>query len=336
MHRILDYIEKNAAKIESFPWQGMKLIITRDNCTQTPIDYIEHSIRIDCSNVPNEWMYIFTQITQSRLQLMQDVQAQIRVLEKNFLAIFEHYFTSVVTRQSPTNTLNKRVPHYQIRLQKGFTCSERMYGYFLLTMNTFKTVITPNTSSTTTTNATFSDDVMHSREQELTTKPIIIDVIIEENHGTKVLPRTGQFRVDAKATGSQILALLEQEAITALQTITQYQAEQDRWARYQEEIVTVLGITILDKMAGIDEAKFVHALEGIHQYLEAKNGSLSRLVMMMTHEKAMDGQSQAKNKCNRGIFRHLVGMKVMIGYYCGIRDDGACILPWNIPFQKLS
>jgi hypothetical protein len=321
----------------------MKLIITRDDCRQSPVDYIEHSIRIDCSDVPNEWMYIFTQITQQRLQNMQDVQAQMRILADNFVAIFEHYFAASLTRQNASTTPEMRLPKYQIRLKKGFTCSERMYGQFLLSMNRYKTVITKNTGrSTSPEDATSSTETNEAKN--VATKPILIEVIIEESHGTKILPRTGHIRLDAKATAADILSLLDKEAMNVLEITKQYQAEQDLLQRYHDEIAAVLGIAVLDKMAGIDEEKYLHALQGIHRYLESKNGSLSRFVMSTTtsqsEQKAQEEGDTEKNKkqkaFNRGVFRHIEGMKVMIGYYCGIRDDGACLIPWNIPFQKLS
>ena len=32
---------------------------------------------------------------------------------------------------------------------------------------------------------------------------------------------------------------------------------------------------------------------------------------------------------NRGIYKHLRGLTLVVGHYVGMRDDGACLIPWN-------
>ena len=46
--------------------------------------------------------------------------------------------------------------------------------------------------------------------------------------------------------------------------------------------------------------------------------------------KSMNNQNQNSNKkMNLGKFRNIGGMRVVVGKYLGLDDQGKCILPWD-------
>mmetsp|Transcript_20188 Transcript_20188/g.28944 ORF Transcript_20188/g.28944 Transcript_20188/m.28944 type:complete len:471 (+) Transcript_20188:3036-4448(+) len=272
----------------SLPWTGFKLIISQDDTNQSllsaSVDYLERCIYINPTHTPSQWIQTLSKVQHANNMIPMDTIATSHYQEE-----MEAYLIYLLSQ------LNMNGVH--VKIKRGFTCSESAYRMFL--NNTIKAMK----------QLPFNHDIINTSFQSLHNDFSLLQFIIEDSHGTKMLSN-GNIRLDCKASIITIQNLLQQkEAIKncILQSQKSYQLQQE---------MILLSNTLKEKLllkdimtgVGVDEIKMKVFLQTLDEYISSRNGRL-------------------------GVLKHLSGMKLVVGYYLGIADDGSCIVPWDMQLQ---
>lgn len=325
---ILSFI-KDHHDLLQLPWNGMSLILAKDDAAAFNIDYIEGYIRIDCSNISAHWISAFQQITKQHLKQMKEVHNQINQLSRDMEERLTHWVNDELSNHREINK-----PKFVIEIVRGFTCTQRRYAEWIgriqkesqdiqiesrksVNLHDLKQPQSDSNFKLPTLPQLPSSFDQASSTDRIDLPPLRIRCIIEDSHGTKLLSN-GNLRFDCLSTATQIQQLIHFQISQSIQRTHQQQLVDTEISSLERGLITHLEISSMQRGSGIDEEKYLTALRNLTSYLAQKNALSESLISM--HQ---------KKKLNRGILKHLRGLRVIIGYYHGIRDDGACLLPWN-------
>jgi len=145
--------------------------------------------------------------------------------------------------------------------------------------------------------------------------PLQMDFVVEQGHGTKLLG-SGSFRVDCRATSVTISNLLEAEAQEALARVVREATLQKHIEELSVALNTNVGINSMEPGVGVDKLMFYSCLE------------------RMCNHCNIDPTNPADSHGTKGKLRNLLGLKVRIGRYLGLSDDGSVILPHDMDFTS--
>jgi hypothetical protein len=281
------------------PWTNMSIVFSKDGDEQR-ISYLDREIVLTSSDVPEQLLGVLGAIRVGAIFESQAHVDQIQQLQ----ARFETAATSILhgTMQDLTATQQaseSRVGDMTVRVRRGFTCGMTNFYYFLYQMNKGKWVIDNQ-------NVPALDGDRIVQEQTggaLRPPPLCVSITIEDSHGTKIL-EDGSFRIDVRAETEDVYALLQTGARGLGELASQHQQMQLEIERLRREVTATLGITSLQTAVGISPEQLLTFLQRVDAYLR------------------MDTAREALLQLN--------GLRLVVGQYLGVADDGACILPWEV------
>ena len=281
---ILHLIETSKCQL-TLPWSGLKLVISTDETNFSliygSVDYIERKIYINPTCTPSQWIR-----TLSRIRSLNDDELieDNSYLERKISEYLQNQIAHIIANNNDT---------VQVNISRGFTCSEGSYGLFL-----------SNLAEQLSVNPLICLSELPSTQ--LRKEPYLLQVIIEDSHGTKILP-DGTIRLDRKVNLSNIEeAILKPHLILeALKLSRETQKLKGQVHTLLENMVEKLKVKSLKYGVGIDEGKMKVCLTAMKEYMDRRKGSC-------------------------GSLKELNGMNLVIGHYLGIADDGSCILPWDL------
>lgn len=317
IHAILSLIEHHYQEL-SLPWTGMTLVLSSDDSTHDPVDATEAHVKINPADVPMQWLRIFQSVRIDTLMKVhaveQSLSDQVQYTEKIFSKVIKYYLLNRL-KWSPENASQLNVV-----LKRGFTCSRGNMIQFLSNTNAAvgDHIILRNDNDTYN-DTDININIINNEEIDnnhtsmrgfdmrwVDALPLQIKITIEEGHGTRLL-ESGDFRVDCRASWTNIEQLIQNRIIESIEKVVDRKLLLQRLDKAKQRLCSRLKIVSIDAGVGVDDMKFEKCLSGMDAYLN---------------------QSDNRNKGNK--LRGLAGVKVKIGKYLGMSDDGACILPWNL------
>ena len=292
---ILQMAESSRSQLASLPWSGLKLVISTDetqfNLPYGYIDYTEKNVYINPTYTPSQWLVALSKYTS----VPNHYQEQYSAVNET-KGLIERYLAQEVKKLT-----NMTV---ETEIVKGFTCSELGYRTFLsgiaLEVNKqhWESLIADDlTSNTDSSNA-----------GKVRCTPLRLRFVVEDSHGTKILP-DGVVRLDSSK--SNYLAVLhsvifqKDAVLSALTQSGEAREKEGQVAQLMAHIRSKLELEKISYGAGVDEEKMKTCLQSLHAYIARRNGS-------------------------RGSLKELRGLNLVVGHYLGIADDGSCILPWDL------
>jgi hypothetical protein len=313
---IIHFVEDNRDLLQ-LPWNGLSLLFGKDDSPRKDIDYVERTIYIDCSEPSMQWKNSLLKITQQNLRIMREIAEKVLKIKSFFRNYIYHLLKSEMMKQNQPVPDGK--PLITIDIEKGFTCSETQFSHFLARIQKdfghYDTL--PESLSSHENGSSKNNSSSNSLDSSL----FHVKIVIEDRYGTKLLP-TGTFRIDWQASRDKIEEILHRDALHGLQLIQENNFMMKELENLEKDLVHLLDLRSLEKGKGINDDQYLACLKNIHSYL-------------MKRDKQKKAWSKDYNEhplsssMIRGIFQHLYGLKVSIGYFSGIRDDGVILLPWN-------
>eukprot|EP00981_Chlorochromonas_danica_P004829 scaffold967_cov173-Ochromonas_danica.AAC.40 len=279
--------------------EGMTLVVHNDPMQESSVDYVEHKVFLDCSanEVSVEWVHLI--ISLSRLQGSDQT-----ILSRDKVFRYTNEIEGVIGEALSLSVGQE----LHVKMRKGFTCSQR--GYLTFLAQAERSVQALSRAVALTDGASDSNDV-EGRKLPNSPKGIFLEVVIEENHGTKMLS-DGNYRLDAYCDFQKALEMMQRCAEDCINCRKSFQAQKEKLSFLQLEIGTRLGVKSITAGLGIKDEMFLQALTTIYDYLATR-----------------------KHHTNRGVLKHLEGLDLRIGHYTSIADDGACIIPWDCSIVDL-
>jgi len=324
--RLLSLVLEHRVRLR-LPWTGMKIVVSPTNSEQTvPIDYLEREILLDPSHVPIQWLQLLQDVD---LAALRAVEGQVRKLSNMKGAV--ETFAAVQLGRAVKRERGMAPVRVLASVRRGFTCSQNNFCYFLQRVSdelgadvgvgsggaTAEIWGLPSLSLSDADynyddvegfhGSSSSSDVQQDHKQgpgHVELRPVEVELVVEESHGTKLLP-DGTFRVDVRTSASALRKLLVAGAEQCALHSQQHQHLLQEQATLHARLLQDLRILELRPGVGVDCQMFTHFLRSADAY--ARLGRRSR-----------------------GALRQLEGMRVIIGYYLGTSDDGACLLPWDM------
>lgn len=297
---------------------GLKLVLTADDSSLQPVDAVEAHVLLNPGHVPLQWKSALRAVTPRLLEEAAQARVQIDELQRLCEADLGKRLRDALfaSRAAPSRLRDNQL---RVKLLRGHTCSKRWYRQFLFSyaeicvprQDTVDLATTNSTSSSPGSllvieapSSASSSSVPTRASHWLAQLPLSCTVVVEEGHGTKMLPN-GQFRVDCRATTHDIHALIERHA---LESVTATAADLQCAASIRQLVDSLserLGLRSLEPGVGVRQDMMLEFLQRCDAFLRANMG-------------------------NRGLLGSLVGLRVRVGKYLGLTDDGFVSLPFNI------
>jgi hypothetical protein len=313
---IIHFIEDNRTLLQ-LPWSGLSLIFGKDDSPRKDIDYIERTIYIDCTEPSMQWKNSLLKITQQNLQVMHEIAEKVLSIKSFFRNYIYHLLKIEMINQDQPVPDGK--PLISIDVEKGFTCSETQFSHFLARIQKEFGHYDKLPASLLSCDRDSSRNNYSSTS--LDSSLFHVKIVIEDRYGTRLLPN-GTFRIDWQASYDKIEELFHRDALHGLQLIQQNNFMMKELDNLEKDIIALLDLRSLEKGKGINDEQYLMSLKNIHSYL-----------MKRDKQKKVWSKDIVEHPLSssmiRGIFQHLYGLKVCIGYFSGLRDDGVILLPWN-------
>lgn len=301
LQNIIRYIEDNKSTLH-LPWTGLKLIIAKDDASTKDVDYIERSIRIDCSDVSAQWIYSLGRIQSENIIVMNDIKEKVEKAKESFEKNALQTILSVIRRKEDYQLQGD----ITLSVLKGFSCSEKKFAEFIMKMqseylNTVESMEETDHIPTTT-------DLDHL--------PNNLNIVVEDSYGARLL-ETGDLRLDCGLSASRVKQLLTDRSTDFIEASRRYMNQRDEIDSLKKSLIHQLLLKDLDRGIAVDDEKFLTFLRNTKQYIEQQNSNIHPLHWDTT------------KSLNRGVFADLEKLRIVVGHYSGIRDDGACLIPWD-------
>lgn len=307
---------------------GLDLVLTADDFCR-PVDAVEGHVLLNPGHVPNQWKDALNAVTPSVLQEAHTARQLIETMTAEMSVVLGSLVREALYEASKEKLGSK---HIFVAVKRGHTCSKRWFMHFLRSWEDTTPLLNPRGSSVialehsiqrgdTNSNRYHSPDIASpsiastsSSGSALATSlcwlaqlPLCIQVVVEEGHGSKLL-ETGAFRIDCRASRDKVETLLHSQALDSVKKTAENKQTLLKIEQLRANIVEQLDIAGLDAGVGVGNEKLAEFLSRVDAYL------------------------RAQRQGNRGVLGSLRGMRIKVGRYLGIGDDGSVSLPFNITF----
>ena len=319
---------------------GLSLVLTADDSSLQPVDAVEAHVLLNPGHVPNQWRSALKGVTPRTIEEAALARTHIDELQKSCegnlgARIRDNLFAS---RASPTRLQDHQL---MVVIIRGHTCSRRWFRQLLYTYSIDSTQdselrqlgLCPGDSSTSPSGISASalppsvvpqgslgsqscqlvvtSDTLPSQDTNwLSQLPLTIRIIVEEGHGSKFLPN-GDLRIDCRAKLHTIHDLIDEHALQCIAATGDNKRLENAIILMQQSLTDQLGLRSLEPGVGVSSDMFSEFLSRTDTYLRV---------------------CALQNKGNRGILNSLFGLRVRVGKYLGLTDDGCVSLPWGISF----
>lgn len=330
-----------------YPWKGLKLVLTNDDCSSMPVNTMEGEVQLCPGHVPLQWLEAITSVDAEIVRRAQINTTEIKIMEEAVSESLSRKLLRILIL-SGLSAEDQRavVGNVSIKVCKGFTCNASAYGFwlknFLDTDNNETVDEILQTSKTTDFSRipqaaiVFSDNLspqpkvynkggsaslpsyhetrhalLESSSLWLTQLPLIMNIVCEHGHGSKPLP-TGDIRIDARANRTQVIELLQLNAIQSIKTSALQKRQRFLVTQLRDDLVSRLQLRSLVPGIGVSEEEFFNWMELLRDALNFP-------------ERSIVSTSGLKS---------LRGLAVRVGKYLGLSDDGSVILPLEMPLGE--
>ena len=308
------------------PWTNMSLVITADDCSNLPVDSIERHILINPCQVPMQWIAVFQAVSKNAIDMATANYHKLNVLKVNYESIITSYVQSVMIPEAISagkgmseHEIQRRLKGIKVDVRCGHTCSQLFFAKHMQAIvaesfDNYSYVKKPNNGSDVNNNTPDNfEDIIHlsdSKEIALSTSwldmlPLTLTVIIEEGHGSRLTSK-GDIRIECRSTATQTLQLLKSNSHKAIELVAEIKILLHNIELLKTILINRLNIISIDNGIGVNLSMIYQCLCRLNDYTTVNPYF--------------------------GKFRHLSGLRVIIGKYLGLSDDGAVILPhdWNL------
>ena len=309
---------------------GLQLVLTADDSSLQPVDAVEAHVLLNPGHVPLQWKTALEAVTPRLLEEAAQARAQIEELRRTCEADMSARLRDALFASGETSS-RLREDHLRVDVQRGHTCSKRWFRQVLYsyagvceTMTEKKAVTTPLPSSPSSPlpsssgalmvlspssfySTSSSSSLPSHANHWLAHVPLSVTVVIEEGHGSKLLPN-GHLRVDCRASPHAIRALIDRHALESVTATADNHRLAATTTQMRDGLSERLRLRSLEPGVGVRQDMFLEFLGRCDAFLRATNG-------------------------NRGLLGSLCGLRVKVGKYLGLTDDGCVSLPYNISLQ---
>lgn len=308
LSRLITLIEQHIGTIYT-PWTNMNIVISKD-ASEFRLNYLDREIILDPTDVPDQWLVVLQSVNPGAIKEVEEQLPKFEVLQSKFESMAQNALlrglcSTASAENSGSELLVPSAPAVHVTVKRGFTCSTTSYYYFLHQMNRkLDVTVEPGAMLGAENSAqryTCSDAV--NGEQRVQVRPMDVFVIIEDSHGTKLLP-DGTFRIDVRADSDAVQALLVKGSSSLSELVKSHNSTQRAIEVLTESLASVIKWQSIRTGVGVDIGQFLVFLQRLDEYVRLP-------------------------ECKAALLQ-LEGLRVVVGHYLGMADDGACILPWEI------
>lgn len=285
----------------------MHIVFTKD-ASEFRLNYLDQEIILDPTDVPDQWLVVLQSVKPDAVHEVQLHAQKFDVLHSKFESMVFNALLRGMQGVDADNasTVERAVTAHniQVHVKRGFTCSLTNYYYFLHKMNQkLRVVQVPGLHDTASNSFDENEPVDLTAKSRVQIRPLEVNIVIEDAHGTKLLP-DGTFRIDVRADLGDVQALLL-AGCKMLPELLQYhyQEQCEIETRTVSLTWTIQWISIRPGV-GVSSTQFLVCLQRMDEYLHVPQAKAALL--------------------------QLAGMRVQVGHYLGMADDGSCIVPWEI------
>ena len=325
--RLLSLIGSSKEKLH-LPWRNFSIIVTMDDCSNIPVDPLERHILINPAHVDSQLQGIFVAVNSDVIESARLNKARHENILRNVINKCNIYVRgeikselfdkkSIKSNVDDNVYIDVKLKGLKISIKKGFTCSELNFTQFIDHLDA--NIYAQDTTSLLTTKKELSNDSspplsreLHSRAEDLMINPdifwlqnlpLVLKIIVEEGHGTKLMPN-GEFRIDCRCNFKDFLNLLKSQASLALERTSREKALAHNISILKDTLKESLRMLSIDKHIGVNNIEMYECLIRIDRHVSKTGG---------------------------GNLKALGGLKVRIAKYLGLSsDDGSVLIPFDI------
>ena len=312
------------------PWKHLSLVLSAST-SQLPVDPVEGHVFINPSDVELRWSQVFSSVDNDVLVTTAAMSKRMQALRQHSVQYLSSHLRSILKKEldyTDESILN----FISVTIERGFTCSKFQFIKFLEQFESIESEnenenssikikvknnhdhnldldlgLVPSSLSTKTQSrkkATSNKNLpILATRSWLTLLPLSIEIRVEEGHGSKLLS-SGEIRVDCRANVRTIKELVGNSTIEALSLAAVKEEQRRNVERATKTLQERLGVISVEQGVGVDLDMMHHCLDNMVTHLD-------------TH--------RAKSK-----LKYLRGMRLRIGRYLGLADDGQVIIPHDI------
>jgi hypothetical protein len=330
--RLTEIIESSIETIH-FPWTGMSIVFSTDE-RDWRVNYYDQEIILDPTDVPEQWLQVLQYINVNEIEKAVGV---VKSIESD-KSMFEMYANLKFESSAALLCKDKndaQPMQFKVVVRPGFTCSVSNFYYFLRNMNDGFTKVHRDMYSNRSVVA--NEDLLAPKtspvesntscEQQVQMRPVELPIIVEFAHGTKLLDN-GNFRVDVRDCFADVNSLLESEMGRLVQLAVRHAALAGQLDQARSSLVASLSLKQVTKGVGVSDEQYLVCLLRLAGYAEQRQGVGNSHGYAYGHDYGYSG-SRARAR-NKAALSHLSGLRVVVGHYLGMADDGSIILPWDI------
>jgi hypothetical protein len=327
-----------------YPWTGLKLVFTNDDCTSDPVNPIEGEVQLSPGHVPLQWLEAVVAVDSDVVSKAISTKKDIHRMEKEINEVLSNALINVLlhNKQFSVPAADRRAitGSVSVRIRRGFTATQAAYGYFLSEfLSNVHTILQKYIISDTL--CLQKDEKEDLRERGIESTPLVFDegsrsevvlptyhdataallnseslwmsqlpltqeIVVEYGHGSRLLADTGEIRVDARLQADAVMRLIEQQGLLAIKTSALQKRQRYLVKQLSDELCDTLGLSSIEMGIGVTEASFFDSLQDVRDFIHDSDGEQRKRLESMR------------------------GLSIKIGMYLGFSDDGAVILPQGV------
>lgn len=285
----------------------MHIVFAKD-ASEFRLNYLDQEIILDPTDVPDQWLVVLQSVNPDAIHEVQLHAQKFDILHSKFESMVCNALLQGMqgVLDGNVDAIESTVSAHNIHVhvKRGFTCSLTNYYYFLHKMNQKLNVVeVPGLHSTTNSSSGDPEQLHATAESGVQLRPLEVNIVVEDAHGTRLLP-DGTFRIDVRADLGDVQALLLEGSKRLPELLQRHYEEQCEI----EALITSLTRTIqwlsIRPGVGVSSTQLLVCLQRMDEYLRVPQAKSALL--------------------------QLSGMRVQVGHYLGMADDGSCIVPWEI------
>lgn len=289
---------------------GLDIVFTCDEVGR-PVDYSEGAVYLNPTDVPVQWSQVLGSIRREEVQLGVDelngrIHALTRRLQSGLALLLNAHLRRLAEGSSPVAATAAAAANVTVVVRRGFTCRRDRLLQFL----SQQMIIDDDDDDPSPASSQSGDEASgrHGNRRDsprvVLSRPIEVCVVVEDAHGSMLLTN-GSLRIDVRSSFADVMKLMEDNAADIIHKIAKHHELLCEIDALVLDIRRQLSVRAISQGIGVDEAQFAHCLRTISYY--ANN-----------------------DRETKHALKQLSGVRVIVGHYLGMTDDGSCVLPWDL------
>ena len=267
-----------------------------------PVDYSERAVYLNPTDVPVQWSQVLDSIRREELQLGVDelngrIHALTRRLQSELGLLLNAHLQQLSNEAAAAAAAFPQPPNVTVVVRRGFTCRRDRLLQFLSQQMIIDNDDLMQASSQSGDEASWGDS------PRVQSHPIEVSVVVEDAHGSMLLTN-GSVRIDVRNSFADVIKLMEGNAADIIHKNAKHHELLCEIDALVLSIHRQLSVRAISQGIGVDETQFAHCLRTIGYY--------------------------ANDREVKPALKQLSGVRVIVGHYLGMTDDGSCVLPWDL------